>query len=287
MTDTSDPQLHLKKKARRRLVGAVAIAGLAAVILPMVMDEEPKQAVHDVQIAIPGQEQLPFDPRELAARSAAPTGAAAVVVGEENDGVAPGGAAPKDVATGAIAKAGQSAAAVEKAADRSVDRAAEEKTVAKALAEQKAAEQKAAEKKDAERRAAERKDAERRATEKKDADRRADEKRAADKKAAEQKADKTPPRKPEPPGEPPSAGDARSNGQQVILVGAFADPENVKKLLSKIGKAGVPTYTEALNSPDGPRTRVRAGPFPNREAAEKALETLKRIGVGGVVASKP
>ena len=33
MTESSDPQLHLKKKARRRLVGAVAIAGLAAVIL--------------------------------------------------------------------------------------------------------------------------------------------------------------------------------------------------------------------------------------------------------------
>ena len=31
-------------------------------------------------------------------------------------------------------------------------------------------------------------------------------------------------------------------------------------------------------------TRVRAGPFPNREAAEKALDKLKKIGVGGVVA---
>ena len=63
MTETSDPQLHLKKKARRRLVGAVAIAGFAAVILPMVMDEEPKPVAQDVQIRIPGQDQLQFDPK--------------------------------------------------------------------------------------------------------------------------------------------------------------------------------------------------------------------------------
>ena len=47
MSDSPDAQLQLKKRARRRLVGAVAFAGLAAVILPMVMDEEPKQQVHD------------------------------------------------------------------------------------------------------------------------------------------------------------------------------------------------------------------------------------------------
>jgi DedD protein len=62
MTETPDPQLQLKKRARRRLVGAVAFAGLAAVILPMVMDEEPKQPVQDVQIRIPGQDQLPSTP---------------------------------------------------------------------------------------------------------------------------------------------------------------------------------------------------------------------------------
>jgi DedD protein len=83
MTETSDPQLHLKKKARRRLVGAVAIAGLAAVVLPMVMDEEPKQVVQDIQIRIPGQDQKLFDPAELAAR-ASPS-AAVAAAGAEHD----------------------------------------------------------------------------------------------------------------------------------------------------------------------------------------------------------
>jgi DedD protein len=59
MTETSDPQLQLKKRARRRLVGAVAFAGLAAVVLPMVMDEEPRpSSVPAVAIRIPGQDEV-------------------------------------------------------------------------------------------------------------------------------------------------------------------------------------------------------------------------------------
>jgi DedD protein len=69
MSESPDPQLQLKKRARRRLVGAVAFAGLAAVVLPMVMDEEPKRPIQDVQIRIPGQDQVPFRPKELAERA--------------------------------------------------------------------------------------------------------------------------------------------------------------------------------------------------------------------------
>ena len=62
MAESLDVQTQLKKRARRRLIGAVAFAGLAAVVLPMVMDEEPKQQMQDVQIRIPGQDQSPFAP---------------------------------------------------------------------------------------------------------------------------------------------------------------------------------------------------------------------------------
>jgi len=84
----------------------------------------------------------------------------------------------------------------------------------------------------------------------------------------------------------PEAALAKSGGQQVIVIGAFTNPENVKQLQGKISGAGVNTYTEVLDSPEGKKTRVRAGPFPNREAADKALEKLKRIGVSGVVAGR-
>ncbi|WP_341648746.1 hypothetical protein [Thauera humireducens] len=45
--------LEIKKRARRRLVGAVALALLAAVVLPMMMDQEPRPASGDIQITIP------------------------------------------------------------------------------------------------------------------------------------------------------------------------------------------------------------------------------------------
>ena len=51
-----DEQLILKKRARRRLVGAVALALLAIIVLPMVMDQEPKPLTQDIQIRIPSQE---------------------------------------------------------------------------------------------------------------------------------------------------------------------------------------------------------------------------------------
>ena len=45
------------------MLGAAAFAGFAAVVLPMVMDKEPKQQVQDIQIRIPGQDQTTFTPR--------------------------------------------------------------------------------------------------------------------------------------------------------------------------------------------------------------------------------
>ncbi|MBK7663452.1 MAG: SPOR domain-containing protein [Sterolibacteriaceae bacterium] len=52
----SENQLELKKRARRRLVGAVALALTAVIVLPMVMDHEPKPLTQDIQIRIPSQD---------------------------------------------------------------------------------------------------------------------------------------------------------------------------------------------------------------------------------------
>ena len=61
--DDNDAQSQLKKRARRRLVGAVAFASVVAVVLPMVMDHEPRQTVQDVEIRIPGQDEKPVSPK--------------------------------------------------------------------------------------------------------------------------------------------------------------------------------------------------------------------------------
>jgi DedD protein len=62
MEDT-DVQLQIKKRARRRLVGAVAFVSVVAVVLPMVMDHQPRQHIQEVEIRIPGQGEKPFAPK--------------------------------------------------------------------------------------------------------------------------------------------------------------------------------------------------------------------------------
>lgn len=62
----SDEELQLKKRARRRLVGAIALVLLAVVFLPMVLDKEPKPVGQDIAIRIPSQENTPFKPQVAA-----------------------------------------------------------------------------------------------------------------------------------------------------------------------------------------------------------------------------
>ena len=52
-----DPVLPEKKRARRRLVGAVALALGVAVGLPMILDSEPKPVTNDIDIRIPSKEK--------------------------------------------------------------------------------------------------------------------------------------------------------------------------------------------------------------------------------------
>jgi len=55
--DVPDPVLPEKKRARRRLVGAVALALAAAVGIPMLLDSEPKPLSGDIAIQIPSKEK--------------------------------------------------------------------------------------------------------------------------------------------------------------------------------------------------------------------------------------
>jgi DedD protein len=56
----SAEELELRKRARRRLVGAIAIVLLAVIFLPMVLDSEPRPVTQDVVIQIPSQNQGQF-----------------------------------------------------------------------------------------------------------------------------------------------------------------------------------------------------------------------------------
>src|SRR5258707_5922405 len=54
----------LKRRGRRRLVGAVALVLAAVVVLPMVFDPEPKSTQTPVTVRIPAENEAPpFAPR--------------------------------------------------------------------------------------------------------------------------------------------------------------------------------------------------------------------------------
>ena len=72
-----------------------------------------------------------------------------------------------------------------------------------------------------------------------------------------------------------------------VQVGAFRDEAKLAQAREKLTAAKVVHYTERLEVKSGPLTRLRAGPFPTREAAEAALATLKRAAVDGKVVTLP
>lgn len=231
----NDAQLQLKKRARRRLVGAVAFVSVVAVLLPMVMDNEPRQVVHDVEIRIPGQGEKPFAPKFATAPVEKKADKPASKPEPE--------IVPRQEAAPAIARATEPVKA--KAVDKAVEKVADkpvEKVPAKAP--EKPAEKPPAKLDDAKRAAAI---------------------------LAGQAVDAKP---------------AAAAGEFLVLIGAFANEANVRNLKAKLGEQGIKTFTEPLNTPQGKKTRLRAGPFASRDAAEKALVKMQKIGVSGVVAAK-
>lgn len=54
----TEDELNLRRKARRRLVGAAALTLAVVVILPMVLDNEPKPSGKDIDLRIPSPDKV-------------------------------------------------------------------------------------------------------------------------------------------------------------------------------------------------------------------------------------
>lgn len=54
----TDDELNIRRKARRRLIGAVALTLAVVVILPMVLDSEPRHTVQDIELRIPAPDKV-------------------------------------------------------------------------------------------------------------------------------------------------------------------------------------------------------------------------------------
>ena len=53
-----DDEVGLKRRARRRLIGAVALAIVIVVLLPMVLDSEPKLGGQNIELRIPDKDKV-------------------------------------------------------------------------------------------------------------------------------------------------------------------------------------------------------------------------------------
>jgi DedD protein len=209
----SDEEFQLKRRARRRLIGAIVLVTVIIVVLPMVLDSEPKPVSRDISVQIPSPDAGTFTSKVVPLPAS-------------------------KAATGA-------------------SKAAESKAAAKPVEEQKSAAAppvppspepvKAAPKETA--------------------------------KATPKTAKAAPAKAPKPAAKP-------AGGQFAVQVIALADAEKAKQMQAKITAAGIKAYTEIVKTTKGDVTRVRAGPFATREAAEKAREQLKAIGMNGNVTTR-
>lgn len=77
---------------------------------------------------------------------------------------------------------------------------------------------------------------------------------------------------------------AAANGFSV-QIGVFSDVENVKKLQQQLSAKGYKSFTEKLQTSKGEKIRLRAGPFKTREDATAAAGKIKEGGLAAMVVS--
>jgi len=243
----SDEEVELKKRARRRLVGAVVLVTAVAVVLPMVLDTEPKFVSQNVNIQIPSPDSTPFTPKGSA--PAAPAENAADKGSVAQPPVRPAATKPEPQAVpdpvaekkGAAGASGEHEKAVDAPKGADIPRPAE---TPKAVA---------------------------------DAPKPAETPKAAakeTKKPPVKEAAKTPAKE---------TVKSAATGKFVVQVAALADAAKAKQLQQRVAGAGVKAYTEVVKTAKGNVTRVRAGPYATREAADKARGQLKTAGLDGKV----
>lgn len=256
----SEEELQLKKRARRRLIGAIALVAGVAAVLPMVLDSEPKPRPGSQEINI----QIPSQDAKLApGGKSVPAPAKAAKAVDKSDAKAPETIAPEAKAVEAKVpevKATEVAAPSQAKVDRPTSkppdnpndsvlfpnaRVPAEKTVVKLPEKQ------------------------------------------ADKaitKAPEKTAERVP-EKPADKAVEKAAALKAGPGAYFIQVIALSDNDKAQQVRRQVSDAGVRAYTEVVTAGAGKVTRVRAGPFATREEAENARGRLQGIGLEGKVAA--
>lgn len=113
----------------------------------------------------------------------------------------------------------------------------------------------------------------------KPAEAKAPEAKAADPKPVDNKA--------EAKAESKNKADAKhaADTRYVVQVGSFADEGRARDARAKLERAGFKNYTQAVDTKEGKRIRVRAGPFANKAEADRAADKIKKLDLPTAVLS--
>ncbi len=254
----ADPLLPEKKRARRRLIGAVALALAVVIVLPMILDSEPKPLNEDIAIQIPSKDQPASGVAQPAATDPKQASAAATL-DQKEEIVEPASIAPEPASVAPAAQptpppvaAVASPKVVEKPADKPAPKVEEKKP---AVAEHKEEPKKEA----------------------------AKPKAAPATPAAPAASDDAARAMAILEGKPAEKKPAAAGGKFVIQVAALATQDKVNELRNKLSAAGIHSFTQKIATQAGDRTRIRVGPFASREEAERMGGRIKKLGLNATV----
>ena len=242
-----DELLMLRKRARRRLVGAIVLVLVATTVLWNVLDALPEQEMKPEQVEISG---LPASAPTPAAVARPPVAASAP---QETDILAT--LPPEDsvLAPPPAAEASRPSAV----APAAVVPQLEPKPVAPKVAEPKPVTPKVADKKP--------------------------EPAVAEKKSAPDPAAILEGREAE---APRAATTAATAEKYQVQLAALSDADKISALKQRLSAVGVAARFSKVQTSKGEVTRVRVGPFGSRAEADAALRKLERAGVSGIIVTK-
>lgn len=84
-------------------------------------------------------------------------------------------------------------------------------------------------------------------------------------------------------GDGPVAASEKQPSKFVIQVAALATQDKVNDLQGKLKEAGIKSYTQKIATASGERIRIRVGPFGSKEEADKVRAKLGKLGLNGTL----
>jgi DedD protein len=251
-----DPAEVMKTRARRRLVGAIALALAAIVFVPMLFDRTPVAPADDIGLVIPDRD-TPFEGRRglpdagrtpLRPSGDLPTISPAAPAAPVTEVPPPPADAAAETGPAASANAADvTTTGAPKPADTATPKALDKPTA-----------------------------------------------KAVDK-PVEKAADKPPPSAAVSADDPralaaldgkpvaPAAVEAAGSKSYAVQIAAFSAADRARGLRDQLAANGFRSYIESVSTAQGLRTRVRLGPFASHDAADKAKQKLKTMKLDGSV----